>query len=636
MASRYAKRQSTSSKDWRMKALRFFFLAFVLVIVFRLFTLQVVSAGFYNQLASGQHSFYQELFAERGNIYMRDWRDGQEYVVATNEAKAFIFADPRRIEDPEATAKALANIFGWEIIERIEVVEESAASGENDDLIAFAIGEVLGETEELDSPPDMEGVGEADEGPGKYEVLLRRLSKTNDPYEPVERSVNDATLQRILELDLDGIAYVLEKSRSYPEKNLGGQIFGFVGSNSDGGKEGFYGIEGYFDNFLAGESGFIDSETDTAGRWIGVGNRNFDPAEDGGDILLTLDRTIQYTLCEKLREGVERFDAEGGSVVVMEPSTGRIMAMCTVPDFDPNTYNEVEDIAVYNNAVVAGPYEIGSVFKPLIMAAAIDQGAVSPNMIYEDLGEEKIDEFTIRNSDLKAYGWQSMTEVLEKSLNTGMIFVMRQMSFDSMEKYIKDFGFGTLTGIQVTGESAGNIASLENKYEIYYATASYGQGITATPLQLVAAYGALANGGMLMSPYIVQEKRLADGTVEETLPKALRQVVSKKTATTIGAMMVSVIENGHGENAAVDGYYLAGKTGTAQVAKTQGVGYRRDYTKATFVGFGPVDNPAFVMSVMLDHPRAVPWAADTAAPIWGEMADYILQYLELAPTRSVN
>ena len=217
-----------------------------------------------------------------------------------------------------------------------------------------------------------------------------------------------------------------------------------------------------------------------------------------------------------------------------------------------------------------------------------------------------------------------------------MIFVMRKLGFDTMERYINQFGFGTITGIELTGEAAGNISSLDNKHEIYYATASYGQGITTTPLQLAAAYGAVANGGTLMEPYLIEEKRFADGTVQETKPNTVRQVISKKTATTIGAMMVSVIENGHGDKAAVPGYYLAGKTGTAQVAKEQGVGYEQDYTKATFVGFGPVDDPSFVMVVMLDRPRAVPWAADTAAPIWGDIADFLLQYLEVAPKRSVN
>ena len=396
-----------------MKALRFFFFTFVLVIVFRLFTLQVLSAGFYQQLATGQHSFYQELFAERGSIFVKDWRDDREYVAATNQPKAFVYANPRKIEDPEATAQALAGVFDWEVKSLIEPVETDLAAGERDDAIALGAGEVLGESDDV---PEGEEVPEEDEQEetNAYQILLARLSKEDDPYEPVERNVDEATLAKILALELPGIAYVLEKSRSYPEANLGGHIFGFVGNDGEGGKEGKYGIEGFYQDFLAGTNGFIDSETDATGRWIGVGSRVFDPAQDGGDLLLTIDRTIQYTACEKLREGVETFDANGGSVVILEPVTGKIIAMCSAPDYDPNTYNEVEDIAIYNNQAVSTPYEPGSVFKPLIMAAGLDAGVVTPNTIYEDTGEEEIDQFTIRNSDLESHGWQTMTQVLEK------------------------------------------------------------------------------------------------------------------------------------------------------------------------------------------------------------------------------
>lgn len=637
MSTRFAKKSKKNNNEWRMKALRFFFYIFAGIIIFRLLSLQVVEAGVYKRLASGQHSFYQELFAERGSVFVRDWRDGKEYIAATNQPKAFIFADPRRILNAEDAAKDIANILGYEITVSETDDDVDGVLNSNNEISGIMEGIEDAEVEKVDSALGTESDAEkVHEGPSDYEILLVRLSKVDDPYEPIKRGVNEATLKKILDLEIDGIDYILEKTRSYPEMNLGGHIFGFVGSDSDGEKIGQYGIEGYLNSFLSGKTGFVDSETDATGRWIGVGSRTFEAAENGGDLLLTIDRTIQYTACKKLREGIERYDAEGGSLVIMEPSTGKIMAICSVPDFDPNIYNEVEGIGIYNNQAIVGAYEPGSVFKPLIMAAALDTGVLTPTTGYEDTGEEEIDQFTIKNSDLKSYGWQTMTQVLEKSLNTGMIYVMRQMDFDTMENYIRKFGFGTISGIELSGEVAGTLASLEQKYEIYYATASYGQGITVTPLQIASAYSAIANGGLLMKPYIVEEYRSANGSVEESRPTVIHQVVSKKTATTVGAMMVSVIENGHGENASVDGYYLAGKTGTAQVAKENGGGYRAEYTKVTFAGFGPVENPRFSMVVMLDHPRAVPWAADTAAPIWGEIADFMLQYLEVAPKRLVN
>lgn len=588
--------------EGRMKTVRWFFYLFAAVVILRLFMLQVVNAGFYESLASGQHDFYQELIAERGTIYVKDWKDDSEYAAATNEARAFLYAEPRRIEDPEEAAQVIAQILGYSF--EVEVVDVEEAE----------------EVSELEEEPQSE-----------YDELLARLSKEDDPYEPIERGVPESTLERILEYEFSGIHYVLEETRSYPEANLGGHLFGFV-AKSDDGAYGQYGLEGYFEDFLAGTNGFLDVVTDIGGRWIGVGKRDFDPAQDGGDLLLTIDRTVQYQACKILAEGVETYDADSGSVIILQPSTGRVIAACNAPDFDPNTYSEVEDISVYNNDLIFTAYESGSVVKPLTMAAALDTGAVTPTTTYEDTGEEKIDEFTIRNSDLKAYGVQTMTQVLEESLNTGMIFVMREMGGLVMTEYFENFGFGTLTGIELDTEVAGTLASLYNDAEIYYATASYGQGITMTPMQLAAAYGVLANGGWLMKPYVVEEVRYTDGTVEETQPTVIRQVIDKSTATTISAMLVSVIENGHADRAAVDGYYIAGKTGTAQVADEYG-GYHDDITNATFAGFGPVEDPEFVMVVKLERPRAVQWAADTAAPIFGDIADFLLDYFEVAPTR---
>lgn len=592
----------------------FFILAGVLAL--RLFTLQVVNASFYSSLASGQYDMYQELIAQRGEIYVKDWKDQSEYVAATNESQAFIYAEPRKIEDPQYAAEAIAQILGYETTSQIDDMAEAVA--------------IFDEGAEAVSPSLQEDEQDVIPEPSQYDLLLERLSKQDDPYEPIARHVPESTLDKILALELEGIHYIFEDVRSYPEANLGGHLFGFV-TTSDDGTYGQYGLEGYYDEFLAGENGYLNAQTDSLGRWIGVGRRELQAAKDGGDLLLTIDRTIQHAACGMLQEGVERYDADGGSLIILEPSTGKVMALCNAPDFDSNTYNEVEDVSLYNNDAIFTAYEPGSVMKPLVMAGAIDVGAVTPSTTYVDEGEEKIGEYTIRNSDLKSHGVQTMTEVLEKSLNTGMIFVMRQMTGLVMTRYLEDFGFGTLTGIDLDTEVSGTIDSLYNDNEIYYATASYGQGITSTPIQLAAAYGALANGGWLMQPYVVEEKRYADGTVEHFSPQSVREVINKTTATTIGAMLVSVVENGHAANAAVDGYYIAGKTGTAQVAEAGR--YAQGLANATFAGFGPIEDPQFVMVVKVENPRTVEWAADSAAPIFGDIAEFVLDYLEVAPTR---
>ena len=628
-----------------MKFIRVFFYVFVGVITLKLFNLQVVNAEFYDRLSSGQHEFYKELFAERGKILVKDWNEDTEYVAATNEPRAFVFADPRKITDPEGAAIAIGTILGYELPEdqpttvvTEEEVTKPAATGDILDGVLepteVPVPDEVTEEQPVKETSAAETAPAEEEKQNEITLLTQRFSKHDDPYEPVARNVPESQLQQILALNIEGIDYVLESGRSYPEEGIGGHIFGFVGLADSGEKVGSYGIEGYYNKFLAGENGYLDTQTDISGRWIGVGARDFQPAKDGGDILLTIDRTIQFIACQKLKEGIERYQADSGSVVILEPKTGKVMAMCNVPDFDPNDYSNVDDISVYNDAAIFDAYEPGSVFKPIVMAGALDQGAVSPSTTFNDTGEEKIDVYTIRNSDLKAHGIVSMTDVLQESLNTGMIYVMRAMGGKEMLSYIENFGFGKKTEIELSTESAGTIDSLYKDSEIYYATASYGQGITVTPIQLAAAYGAIANGGKLMKPYIVEELRSDDGTVEIIKPETIRQVISSKTATTLSAMLVSVVEDGHATHAAVPGYYVAGKTGTAQVANPNGGGYQVGVTRATFAGFAPVEDPAFVMVVSLNHPRTSQWAADTSAPIFGDIADFLLHYLEIAPRRS--
>ena len=359
---------------------------------------------------------------------------------------------------------------------------------------------------------------------------------------------------------------------------------------------------------------------------------------DGADVVLTIDRTIQYKACSALEASVASHAADGGSVVIVEPATGKILAMCGSPDYDPNNYGQVDSINVFNNPAIFAAYEPGSIFKPLTMAASIDAGAVSATTRFVDLGYEFVDGWPkpIGNAEGKVYGDVDMTQVLEDSINTGMIFSMREMGMDVFVDYVKRFGFGVPTGIELDTEAVGTISSLDIGAEIYAATASFGQGITVTPLQIAMAYGALANGGVLKQPLIVDEIRYADGTVEERPSQDVAQVIRPTTSRTIGAMLVSVIEHGHGSRAGVPGYYIAGKTGTAQVADTEGGGYALDNTIGSFAGFGPVEDPKFAMVVRIDNPKDVIWAESTAAPLFGEIAEFLLHYFEVPPVRSIE
>ncbi len=328
--------------------------------------------------------------------------------------------------------------------------------------------------------------------------------------------------------------------------------------------------------------------------------------------------------------------AERGSVVILEPKTGAVIAMCNAPTFDPNAYSQVTDAAVYNNTAIFGAYEPGSVFKAITMAAALDTGKVTPDTPFNDNGPVQIGPNVIHNADPKPRGLVTMTDVLDFSLNTGLVEVVSRLGPEVFRQYVRDFGFGQKTGIELQTESPGSTEELEHTGEIWSATASFGQGISVTPLQLALAYTAFADNVVLMKPMIVAETDHADGTVDAAHPVAVRRVLSERAAKLITAMLVSVVEKGEGKHAAVPGYWIAGKTGTAQIPKTGGGGYEVGSTIGSFAGFGPIEDPKFVMVVRIDRPQGVNFAESSAAPLWGDIAKYLLDYYEVPPTRPVK
>ena len=557
------------------------------MVILRLFILMIMQHGFYTALAAGSHEVYAQLFPTRGDVYIQDSRTGEEYPLAMNQDLFTVFADTRLIPDinvAEDVAEALAEAFAYEDERKLEV--------------------------------------------------FYQLQKEDDPYEPIEQRVDRSIVDQLREKDLPGIGFARTAHRFYPEGNLGAHVVGFVGKTEDGSDIGQYGIEGYWQHELGGQGGFFSGERSAAGFWIPLAGRSSQEAVDGSDLLLTIDRTLQYRSCEKLRAASEEFGATSASMIIMNPNTGAIRAMCGTPDFDPNTYNEVESINVYNNKTIFTPYEPGSIFKPMAMAAAINEGALTPESRFFDSGStDGICTKPIRNADLKIYEQVTMTEVLENSINTGMVHTVEKVGKEKFIEYIDRFGFGVKTGIALDSEEEGNVSTLginkKDKVDCYTATASFGQGITATPLQMVAAYGAIANGGTLMQPYVVEEVRHADGRVDRYGPREVRRVLDKRTAQLVSGMLVTVVDSGHAGGAKTDGYYLAGKTGTAQIPGTGGY---TDETNHSFVGFGPVDDPEFVILVKFEKPRSR-FSASTAAPVFGDIARFALQYYQIPPGR---
>ncbi len=565
--------------------------AFLLVsflVMLRLFVVQVLENSFYEALASGQHELVQQLTPDRGEIYAKDrYAEDGIAVLATNRQLAHVYANPKQIGDPQATTDAIAPILGLE-----------------------------------------------------PEVVLARLSKEDDLYEPLKNKVSDqelAALEAVLEEQgLTGIHSTPEESRYYPEGRYAASVTGFVGL-VDEERVGQYGLEQEYNAQLTGEAGSLKTKRDPSGRLIATGENSIVPARDGDTLITTIDKNIQYKACTLLAEALEKYAAEQGTIIVIDPSTGAIWAMCNAPLYDPNVYNEVEDINQYINDAVSDQWEPGSIFKAITLAAGLNDKLITPYTTYEDTGEVQIGSYTIRNSDGKANGVVDMTKVLEDSLNTGSIHVaLNLLGNERWQQYVKNFLFGEYTNINTAGENPGTIYGVSQEKDIYTATSSYGQGITVTPIQMVQAFTALANDGVMMKPYLVERIVKPNGYQELFEPEEAGRPITAETAQTISAMLVRVIEGGHAKKAQVPGYRFAGKTGTAQVPKENGVGYDGSQHKDTFIGYGPVADPQFLALVKLDRPQNVKWSADSSAPVFGELAQFLVNYLQIPPDEPVE
>lgn len=561
---------------WRMRLLVVFVAIFFSVIFLRIFQIQVVKHNFYSVLAQDQHEFFENIFPKRGEIFIKDAYSDNIYPLAVNKELNLVYAVPTNIENKRKTAKKLSEIL------------------------------------------------EMDE-----EKIFNIINKENDPYEVVKRKVDDKIAEEIKNENILGIAITSETARYYPGDSLASNIVGFLGHRGDK-KMGQYGIEEYYNEKLEGKMGFLELEKDASGKWISFGLKNAQDPKDGDSVVLTIDQTMQYISEKKLKEAVEKYEAESGNLIVMDPKTGAIIAMAQYPSYNPNEYSKEEDMSVFLNSNIHSVYEPGSIQKPITVAIGIDLGKISPNTTYIDEGALRIGGWVISNSDGKKNGRQDMIQVLEKSLNTGTVFIQQQVDKDDFYEYLKKFGLDELTGIEISGEAKGSLSNLRKKKDIDYATASFGQGISVTPLAILAAISSFANDGKLMKPYIVDEFIYPDGSSEKNKPKLVRHIVSAKTANLVSAMMVSVIDNGHAQQAKVDGYKFAGKTGTSQIPKKDGRGYEKDKTIHTFVGFGPISNPKFSILVKLDSPKAL-YAANTTAYVFRDMASELVSYYNIPP-----
>lgn len=570
-----------------MSKARFFLIAFVffvfgVTVLTRLFFLQVRDAAGYSENNGRTLSLSDEV-ASRGDIYVQD-KEGGRYLVATSRPFLRVYALPNILEK-ESTRKIIA----------------SALSG------SLSLSE---------------------------HVLLETLRKEDDSYQVLKERIPIEQKQELSELVASlpkGVGLEQYYDRFYPYGSFASHVLGFVGFSGDT-RKGIYGIEQHYDDVLSPSGGLFAGVGSSFASLFSPGAYTQSLQSHSGDsVLLTLDFNIQQRAEEILTALAQKWNGPRGSVVVMRPQDGAVLAMASYPSFDPNAYSEVKDITSYVNPVVQNVFEPGSIMKPITVAAGIDTGQVTPETTYEDKGFVERGGHVIRNAGLRVFGRQSITDVLRFSINTGAIFVAEKVGQRTFLNYMEQFGFGTKTSIDLPGEVSGDITNLDIPSSIYLATASFGQGISATPIQVITGIASIANGGVLVQPHLAGA--FLRGQEQEVLEyHGKRQVISSQSAAKLSAMMGEAVKSGFSTRAQVPGYTIAGKTGTAQVPGSEG-GYSEE-TVHSFVGFGPALNPAFIILIKVEGPEGVRFASESIAPAFSDLASFILRYYQIPPEQT--
>lgn len=458
---------------------------------------------------------------------------------------------------------------------------------------------------------------------------ISALLSLNRFWVSLKSRVDNQTKEQIDRLKLPGVGFDAKSVRFYPEASIGAKLLGFVGKDDAGLDTGYFGLEGFYDRQLRGKEGIAKQVHDAFGRPILAKLNNASGEVNGRSLTLHVNRVLQYILDNELKKGIELNGATSAMAAMMDPKTGGILAISSYPSFDPRTYYDFSDTD-FKDSFISDMYEPGSTFKPLVMAAALNEGLVKPETRCTICaGPVSIGGYDIETWNNKYEPNITMTRVIQESDNTGMVFVSQKLGLDRMMEYIKKFGFGQSTNIDLQGEVTPSIRPRNEWYPIDLATSSFGQGISVTPIELLTAVGALANGGKRMEPHVVASIETPDGKKIVIPPKVVNQPVSEETAKVMTEIMVNAVNKGEAQFARLKGYRIAGKTGTAQIP----VAGHYDPTKtiASFVGYGPAEDPKFVMLVIYDKPTRSIYGAETAAPTFFHIAQKALEYFNIAP-----
>ena len=556
-----------------------------LVLLGRLSYLQVVMHGKYQAQAADEHTRKYQVPARRGELFVYD-ADMLEPIVL-NQTLKVLYADPRYVGDKTAAAQKIAAVTG-----------------------------------------------------GSADTYKKRLDAGIE-YAVLERRLPNDVAAKIKELALPGVGLTNADYRTYPEGSLAAQVLGFV--NADG--KGQYGVEGYLDSQLAGIPGQLAAKTDTHGIPIATADNVVKPPQNGKSYVLTIDPNVQAMAEQELAEQISKVKAKSGSIIVTDLD-GAVRAMANYPTFDPNNYGSVTDYTVFINQVVTSQFEPGSGIKAFTMAAGLDQGRIKPDTTFDDPNCLKVGDRNICNAEGDKPGKnKTMTMVLRDSLNTGVMYVLRLLGGDSdkitlsgkkilHDYFTKHFGFGVRTGIEQAGEAAGVIPEPTTN-DVTYANMTFGQGMSATMVQITAAMAAIANGGTLYQPRVVDGVVRSDGTITKAgAKKVVDHVMSPTAINDLNQMLQVVVQHGSGYIAGGmnPGYKIAGKTGTAQIPRPDGKGYIDGANIGSFVGFAPADKPRFVVMVRINEPGVKGFAETTTVPVFGDVCKWLFKYYGIAPS----
>lgn len=563
-------RRSHQGLRFRLGLAKLFFMILFAIVGGRAIHLQIWQGDSFKRLGERQHLKEWIVLPKRGAVLDRA---GEPLAVSLESQSVYV--RPHRVQDPEALARSLGQILT---------------------------------------------LNSAD---------VRQKLQSEKSFVWIKRQISPAEADRVQALNVEGVGMFYEPNRYYPQAQLAGQVLGFVNRDS----EGLEGLELQYNDYIRGETGSSLIERDALGRRVLVQGVEGLRIPAGGDIHLTLDMSIQH-LAEKELEGtITKYRAKAGVAVVIEPFTGEVLAMANYPSFDPNNFLK-EAAQQRRNRAVADNYEPGSTFKTILAAAALEEGVVGKeDLFYCEMGKYAYAGKIIH--DTHAHGWLPFSKILQVSSNIGFTKVAEKLKKENYFKYIEKFGFGRMTGIDLPGEVPGLLRKVETWSAVDLATHAFGQGISTTPMQLAMAYAAVANGGFLMKPYIVRRVLDPKGEVlTENQPHVVRRVISQKTAQTLASMLKEVTnEGGTGMMASVEGFEVAGKTGTAQKADLAHGGYAAGKRVGSFIGFVPADNPRLVVLVLVDEPEVNVYGGVVAAPVFRNIARGALRHLVVAPEK---